>query len=61
VQPIAVEDLSAVVPPPYDTISPQQAARLRRRSPCNAVNLELTYENPDVGHDLERFGRPAFS
>jgi hypothetical protein len=57
--PSAVEDLSAVVSPPYDINSPLQAARLRWRSLYNAVNLELTHEGPDVEHDPERFARPA--
>ena len=33
--------LGRVICPPYDVISPEQAAGYRRRSPFNAINLEL--------------------
>jgi len=45
--------------PPYDIISSPQAEALRRRSPSNAVNLELAYQDRDVSPDDDRYARTA--
>jgi uncharacterized protein (DUF1015 family) len=50
------EDLSSVLAPPYDVISPEQQERLHRRDPHNVVRLELGYG--DAGGD-DRYARSA--
>lgn len=42
--PNKVRDLSKVVAPPYDVISPEERARLHRKSPYNIVHLDLNHE-----------------
>lgn len=42
-----VRDLSKVIAPPYDVISPEEQARLYRKSPHNIVHLDLNNE-PDA-------------
>jgi uncharacterized protein (DUF1015 family) len=49
--------LPDVVCPPYDVISPPAAAALRRRSPYNAVHVELP-ESP-TGHPGDRYAAAA--
>ncbi len=38
-------DLSSIVCPPFDTISPEQQHELYERSPYNAVRIELAEES----------------
>lgn len=57
--PPVVPDLSAVVCPPYDIISPAEAETLRRRNPHNAVNLELAYEDPTLARGADRYVHTA--
>jgi uncharacterized protein (DUF1015 family) len=47
--PAAVEELSRVLCPPYDVISPQDREELCRRSPFNVVRLE--FGRPEPGDD----------
>ena len=42
--PKKVRDLSKVIAPPYDVITPEEHARLQRRSPYNIVHLDLNHE-----------------
>jgi uncharacterized protein (DUF1015 family) len=50
--PAIIEDLSRVVSPPYDVISPEQQTELHLRSPYNAVHL-------DFNQDGERYTAAA--
>lgn len=50
------EDLSSVLAPPYDVISPEQQERLHRGDPHNVVRLELGYGDPNTD---ERYARSA--
>ncbi|MEE9199197.1 MAG: DUF1015 domain-containing protein [Dehalococcoidia bacterium] len=54
-----VRDISRVVCPPYDIISPPEAEVLRHRSPYNAVNLELADERPGDTPQDNRHTRAA--
>jgi uncharacterized protein (DUF1015 family) len=56
--PSSVGDLSAVVAPPYDVISPEQRARLVARHPANVVRLDLPVEETGDGED-DRYRRAA--
>jgi uncharacterized protein (DUF1015 family) len=47
-----VEDLAAVVAPPYDVISPEQRADYQARSPYNIVRLTLPESDEDAAHAL---------
>lgn len=51
-------DLSAVICPPYDVISPQEQAELYARHPYNIVRLELTREEPG-SNGASRYQRAA--
>ena len=54
-----VGDLSDVVAPPYDVISPEQQEALYKLHPCNVVRLILNRDEPgDTGSD-ERYQRAA--
>lgn len=44
----AVRDLSLVVAPPYDVITPPQREQLAARSPHNIVHLELPQDRPPL-------------
>ncbi|MFQ5876012.1 MAG: DUF1015 family protein, partial [Dehalococcoidia bacterium] len=57
--PSFVEDISRVVCPPYDIISPLEAEVLRRRSPYSAVNLELDYKTATAASETNRYTRAA--
>jgi uncharacterized protein (DUF1015 family) len=50
-------DLSALICPPYDVISPEQRERLLARSPYNAVRVELPAV-PGSGASVEPPGQP---
>ena len=54
----AVDDLSAVVAPPYDVIGPEEHGRLLRRDPRNVVRLDLPEDEPGDPED-ERYRRAA--
>jgi uncharacterized protein (DUF1015 family) len=56
--PSSVGDLTAVVAPPYDVISPEQRARLIARHPANVVRLDLPVEETGDGED-DRYRRAA--
>jgi len=47
-----VGDLSGVIAPPYDVISPQQQASLYERSPFNVIRLEYGREPAPEKYDL---------
>ena len=51
-----VEDLSTVVAPPYDVISPEQHRRLLARDPRNVVRLDLPHDEAGDPED-ERYRR----
>jgi uncharacterized protein (DUF1015 family) len=51
-----VEDLSAVVAPPYDVISPEEHKRLLARDPRNVVRLDLPHDEAGDPAD-ERYRR----
>ena len=46
--------LDDVVAPPYDVLSPDEAARLRARSPHNAVAVDLPTATPGEGDPYAR-------
>ncbi len=48
--PQIVKDVSRVVAPPYDVISPQQRIKLNRKDPHNIVRLILPKDPPHVAH-----------
>lgn len=52
--PEKIRDLSKVVAPPYDVISPEEQERLYRKSPCNVVRLILN-RDPDCYESVARF------
>jgi uncharacterized protein (DUF1015 family) len=52
-------DLSAVVCPPYDVISPREAAELRAASPYNAIRLELPEADAGDQQGTTRYRRAA--
>src|SRR5689334_22618954 len=54
-----VGDLSQVVCPPYDVISPTEAAALRAASPYNAIHLELPEPEPGDASGATRYARAA--
>src|SRR5205814_5234832 len=54
-----VATLDAVVCPPYDVISPAQAAALRAASPYNAIHLELPESLPSDTDSHARYARAA--
>ena len=56
--PARVPDLSAVLCPPYDVISPAQREQLLARDPANAVRIELPAATPATATD-EDFARAA--
>jgi uncharacterized protein (DUF1015 family) len=43
--------LDKVIAPPYDVVSPEERALLARRSPFNAIHLELPEPDPQTGRD----------
>jgi uncharacterized protein (DUF1015 family) len=53
-----VDDLAAVVAPPYDVIGPEEHDRLLRRDPRNVVRIDLPAEEPGDPED-ERYRRAA--
>ena len=57
-RPEAVGDLSLVVSPPYDVISPDDQQRLMERHPRNVVRLDLPADEPGDAPD-ERYRRAA--
>ena len=52
-------DLSALVCPPFDVISPEEQRRLYERSPFNAVRLEYGETQPDDTPSSNRYTRAA--
>ncbi|MCL4535829.1 MAG: DUF1015 domain-containing protein [Bacteroidetes bacterium] len=57
--PNRTEDLSLVICPPYDVISPADQARLYERSPVNAVRLEQGIELPGDTIEDNKYTRAA--
>jgi uncharacterized protein (DUF1015 family) len=53
-----VDDLAAVVAPPYDVIGPEEHRRLLQRDPRNVVRLDLPEDEPGDPED-ERYRRAA--
>ncbi len=54
-----VPDLTAVVTPPYDVISPEAQARYHARNPYNFVRLILAREDPPDVTGRDRYDRSA--
>src|SRR3990172_8237009 len=54
----ALGDLSAVICPPYDVITPAERERLLARDPRNAVRVELPVAAPPPPPPWARGGRP---
>jgi uncharacterized protein (DUF1015 family) len=52
-------DVSDLVCPPYDVISPDEQTALYARHPNNAVRLELTQSEPTDRSEAERYHRAA--
>jgi uncharacterized protein (DUF1015 family) len=50
-------DLSAVIAPPYDVVSPEERGRLAGRHSANAIRVELP--EPDHRADLDRYDSAA--
>ncbi len=57
--PLLVKDLSKVICPPYDVISPELQRELYRRSEYNFVRLENCLELPQDGTKENKFTRAA--
>ena len=55
----AETDLSALVCPPFDVISPAEQRRLYERSPFNVVRLEYGETRPDDTASKNRYTRAA--
>ena len=55
----AETDLSALICPPYDVISPAEQQELYRRSPLNVVRLECGEARPHDGPSENRYTRAA--
>lgn len=55
----AAADLSALVTPPYDVISPEAQARYYERHPDNIIRLELGRDEPDDNELNDRYTRAA--
>jgi len=54
-----IPDLSRVVAPPYDVISPQAQEELYRRNPYNVIRLILNKETPEDSPDDNRYTRAS--
>ncbi len=54
-----VGSIRDLIAPPYDIIGPEQAARLRARSPHNIVRLELPEGSEDPAESENRYARAA--
>jgi uncharacterized protein (DUF1015 family) len=57
--PVKIRDLSQVVAPPYDVISPQDLDALYHRDPWNVVRLVLNKETPQDHPQDNRYTRAA--
>ena len=53
------DDLSRLLCPPYDVISPELQRRLHESSPHNAIRLELGLDAPDDSDESNRYTRAA--
>ena len=53
--PAIAGDLSQLVSPPYDVISPEQQTELHLRSPYNAIHLDLNQDTDRYGAAAARF------
>ena len=53
--PAVAGDLSQLVSPPYDVISPEQQTELLLRSPYNAIHLDLNKDTDRYGAAAQRF------
>ena len=52
-------DLSRLLCPPYDVVSPELQRRLHDSCPHNAIRLELGLDSPDDSDDSNRYTRAA--
>ena len=52
-------DLSRLLCPPYDVISPDLQRQLHESSPHNAIRLELGLDSPDDSEEYNRYTRAA--
>ena len=52
--PAIAGDLSQLVSPPYDVISPEQQTELHLRSPYNAIHVDLSQEADRYGSAAQR-------
>jgi len=55
----AVEDLSLVVSPPYDIISPAEQERYHHKHPLNAIHLDYGLDLPGDSESENRYSRAA--
>lgn len=53
--PAIAGDLSKLVSPPYDVISPEQQTELHLRSPYNAIHVDLSQDPDRYGSAAQRF------
>ena len=53
--PAIAGDLSQLVSPPYDVISPEQQTELHLRNPYNAIHLDLNQDADRYGAAAQRF------
>jgi len=53
--PAIAGDLSQLVSPPYDVISPEQQTELHLRSPYNAIHVDLSQDADRYGSAAQRF------
>ncbi len=53
--PSRISDMSKVVCPPYDVISPEEEARLQKRSPYNFIHVMLAKADAKHGSDDARY------
>jgi uncharacterized protein (DUF1015 family) len=54
-----IDDLSAVICPPYDVISPEEQLLYHRNSPYNVIRLEYGEELPEDSSEDNKYSRAA--
>src|SRR5512138_217800 len=57
--PAKVGDLTKVVAPPYDVISPEEQVRLHERHPKNIVHVDFGLEKPGDDAKENKYSRAA--
>ena len=54
-----IDDLSAIICPPYDVISPEEQLLYHRSSPYNVIRLEYGEELPEDSSEDNKYSRAA--